>query len=200
MCARSGFSPPLIVTAFSGHDRVQPIGEFREVGPGAPGEVQRSRREGRVGGPLFLRFGNDTVQRACDEGHGGRLVDVPLDEHLVCGFRGLVRSVGRQQLALQFRWNERTSGCNECDERQERAEADQTGTSEESTGRLRQQFRRLRSLRAFLSDRALGTEARESHLRFCQVLARPGGSTCSRRSGARALPAVPSSGASPGGS
>src|SRR5437879_4562166 len=53
---------------------------------------------------------------------------------------------------------------------------------EKSTGRLRQQFRRLRSLRAFLSDRALGTGAHGSRPHFFPGPSRLAGSTCSRRS------------------
>src|SRR5207302_9080871 len=166
-------------------DSVQPVREFREIGPGAPGEVQARRRKGAVRGPLFLRLGGDAVQSAGDERRRRGFVDVTLDENLVRGLGSLVRGVGGKELALKLGGDERTSGRDESDERQERAETDQPVPIEKSTGRLRQQFRRLRSLRAFLSDQAPGTAARGSRLHFFRGPARLAGSTCSRQNGGR---------------
>src|SRR5204863_10024252 len=98
---------------------------------------------------------------------------------------GVVRGVGGKKLTLKLGGDERTSGRDESDEPQERAKTDQRVPVDKCTGLLRQQFRRLRSLRAFLSDQAPGTAARGSRLHFFRGPARLAGSTCSRRNGGR---------------
>ena len=182
---RRALEERLIGVRCRGDDGVEPVREFREVGPCAARKVQARRRKCAVGGALFLRLGDDAVQGAGDERRRRGFVDVTLDEHLVGSLGRLVRGVGGKELALQLSRDERTSGRDERDKRQERAETDQPVPVEKSTGRLRQQFRRLRSLRAFLSDQAPGTAARGSRLHFFRGPARLAGSTCSRRNGGR---------------
>src|SRR5206468_12680033 len=133
---RSALEERLVGLRCRRDDGVEPVREFREVGPRAARKVQARRWKDAVGGALLLRLGNGTVQGAGDERRRRGFVDVTLDEHLVGSLGRLVRRVGGKELALQLSRDERTSGRDECDKRQERAETDQPVPVEESTGRL----------------------------------------------------------------